>query len=390
MRETISYIQRFTTRSRVNKFGLTPIYAAVLNGDEETVRHVLNTCGTDSINIPCEADFTPLAIAIMQSNKPVFKLLLNYGANVFQRQSKGRYSYLHRCASQFGLDVYFAQELLARGLGQASAEELLMIDSAPAVLYSAITHGNYELAKLLIRKGKGHSVNQAVSRKSDETVFCRILSDGPDMACLNFLLELTGRDEPDFCINKTSQASVLHRLSSSLNNPLGAMLTKQVYTRVLQKFGSRDKLDYKPVIRWEGRRVAITALHVAVWYGNVEAVLALVKAGANIDERTGEGQSVYQLAEMKVAPEGIPDELYGEGEESVDRWRKQMATIETILRREENRRRGNEEPGNGKRLLHESMGLSRNFSHGISCCDSADRSLSTKNRGEDVLDNDRE
>src|SRR5206468_2183543 len=104
MKETISYIMRHTTRSKVSTHGLTAIYSAVIVGDPDLVQHVLEVGGNDNIDTPCEANFTPLAIAIMQSNKPVFELLLKHGANPFKRLEDGSYNYLHVCANQFNLD----------------------------------------------------------------------------------------------------------------------------------------------------------------------------------------------------------------------------------------------------------------------------------------------
>jgi ankyrin repeat protein len=331
MRETISYIMQNTTKSRIDKYRVTPIYYAVLLGNPDVVKHILIVSGSDQIDIPCEANFTPLQISIQQGNKPVFDLLLQYGADPYRRLSDGSWNYLHSCAQQFGLDEYFPRTLLEKGLGKVSMAESMIIDPAPPVIYTAITHGNYGLATMLIERG--HSINDPVSRRDPESVFCRIMSDSPDIHCIDFMFSLKGNQQPKFIISEISGSSILHRLAAVLSNPLDAALIKQVFSKTLSYFSGDAQVNFIVKLNnglGQGGAVEVSPLHVAAAWGNLEAISELVKAGADLKAVAGNGKDALEIAE-EVLDRGPPEDVLVLGTGAVRRWTERRSEAVSIL-----------------------------------------------------------
>jgi ankyrin repeat protein len=272
----------------INRRDQTLLHCVIERGDDELLRHVLDKCYVTDLKKKWRG-YSPLGLAILKRNLPVFKLLI-------ERGSTSDLDYLmYLCAKDRYLPLSFAELLL----GISTDNE---VPFGMTSLYTALVHKNFALAGLLMRR-RGQNINDRLSLDAvPVTAFSQILCDGPDADVLNFVLGLSGLDRPDFEVHRAYKGCILHAMCEALVNEMDSLTTKRVFGRVLEGFGEPEQINYVG----EGRKMHPVGapIHVAVENGNVEAVRALVAAGASTTLKGVEGLTPLEMVEERIRDHG--------------------------------------------------------------------------------------
>ncbi|KAI4163966.1 MAG: hypothetical protein LQ342_002463 [Letrouitia transgressa] len=296
---TISFLQSRTTLVEINKRGQTLLHIAVESGNEPLIRHAVQTDAIEHINRP-SVGLYPLDIAIRQQNKTVFDLLMS------RSKLRPTFEHLLMCAKECSCDIYFAEKLLDEAYADPANHGMHPRNNFPSILYTSIVYKNFPLAKFLM--ARSHNINDRIRffhNARFETVFSLILSEGPDMDVLDFVLELSGKDEADFLVSPRFCGCILHALCENRTNPIDAGLNIQILDRVLRKYRTSQHVNFMG--QGIGMHPAGAPLHAAVSKANFEAAQALLNVGADDTLVNMDGQSPLGLADQLLRSNSIFD-----------------------------------------------------------------------------------
>jgi ankyrin repeat protein len=282
--KTVDILIPRTSVKFLNRWKQPLLPCAVMSGKTYLVQHLIDTkvVGEKEINEQWEG-LSPLEIAIQRRHREIFSLLLDHGADSTSRKS------LYWCARMRGLDLSYAQELIARGTR-----------GGPFILYTAITHRYFALAAFLLERD--HSLNDClIWGETPCTVFSQILCDGADLDILDYVLELGDELQGDFGIHKAYHGCILHAMSESLINRHDSLATRQIFHKVLQKYSESSFVNFTG----EGRKAHPmgSPLHCAVANINVEAVQELLFAGAKTRLCNARGQTSLEMLNEMILQE---------------------------------------------------------------------------------------
>lgn len=274
--------------------GMTALHWAAERGDAEMVALLL-AAGANVEAGTRIGDYAPLHIASRTGSAPVVAALLRAGANVSAVTTNSGVTPLHLAAESGNPDVI--DLLIARGADVDARER----EWGQTPLIFAAAHNRADAIHLLVRAGADPSLRERVI----EDVARRA---AVDIAAQHRLYEVLAQFRPDWINNDMFSDSWgptdrgQPPTATQLEVAIRAAREVQQRDEVIVKNGEVqgvppiatqfDPAEPAEVGKWGG----LTPLLHAARAGNVEATLALLDEGADIDQTSGDGTSPLLIA----------------------------------------------------------------------------------------------
>ena len=274
--------------------GWTPLHAAVVYGQPESVRTLLRLGGRESMTKEVGAGGTPLHYAVAGGHEDIVSLLLNEGSpiNVVDRV-------LH-CAAQYG-QVHMIEMLVEHGL-----DVNIGADGGWTPLHYAATCGQLKSVRTLLRLGGresmtkvagagGTPLHQAVAGGHKDIVSL-LLNEGCPINVVNsdgssVLLIAAAGGQIHMIKMFSEQGLDVNKANNEGMTPLhaAAICGQLESVRTLLRLGGRESMT--KVAGTGG-----TPLHQAVEKGHKDIVSLLLNEGCPITVVNSEGKSVLHFA----------------------------------------------------------------------------------------------
>ena len=289
---------------------LTDLHKCSNSNDAEMAVELVLHHGTD-VNITTNGDRTPLLWASLRSSSVLFKTLIDLGADRnFQREDQ---------CTPLIMASYWNNYMAIRLLTESGVDPDVQCDSSDAALHVAAMYGFFNISKLLIESG----CNVNLQNNSGQTPLHLAVQNGH-----KHLVEVLLENGADVSIRNKHDAKEGLFLVRGKDKGRPAWHYVMVEKSVLGLFikrtngGRLDVADFGTVLEsgWgenpqectaaeigkksiESRKdvQGKTPLHVAceVKKENLEIIELLVKHGADIDTRDGDGFTSLQIAAIR-------------------------------------------------------------------------------------------
>lgn len=259
--------------------GTSPLLNAVYVQDTNIVQLLVNA-GAD-VNFSSREGFTPLCLAAQTGNSAITALLLRAGARVNQTMQDGETPLM--MAARTG-NVETIQALLNHGALVNVRENL----RGTTALMWAAAYKNAPAVRLLVANGAN------VSMRSGTTAPGR----GPYLApSAHSVLRYYyfGRG-PNGAELKVKNAKAFGKSAEIDHAPPKALLLSHLPAELLKEFRKEKGSPAPKRMPVKKTRGGLTALHFAARVGDLASVKALVKAGANVNERSADGWTALLTA----------------------------------------------------------------------------------------------
>lgn len=288
--------------------GFTPLMVASALGQAQAVALLL-TAGADVLAVEPRMGATALHKAAQSGSADVLGLLLDHGAFVDQQSpvlgnTALMDAVLHKHADAVRLLLSRRARTTIRNHWQQSALDLAREDGLAAIVALIEARDAADAAQVA-----GLALMTAV-KAGDVAAVERLLADGADV---EIRVPVTGSFDDDYtplglAVRERHEALVRVLLDAGADprRTIGLMRGSPLHDAAY--FGLADHIAILTSPRAEGDPVVeldaqgpyngLTALHDAVWHGHVDAVAALIRAGARRDLLTHAGLTPLGLARL--------------------------------------------------------------------------------------------
>ena len=265
----------------------SPIADAAMRGDVETVRSLVKE-GAD-VNASQGDGMTALHWAALTGNERLVELLIYAGANVHALTRLGNYTPLH-LASKEG-EAVVVEALLAAGADPNAPTAT----GAVTPLHFAAGFGNVGAISALLDAGAnvnaaemqwGHTPLMFAAERNRPDAIRVLLQGGADPEITGSVIDLAEREQQDDIAQRTR--SELMRPSERVRDRSPEPEPEVSSDPALREWSLAEKI---------GGYGGMTALTLAARDGKVEAVMALLEGGADINQvEAGQGNSPLLVA----------------------------------------------------------------------------------------------
>jgi ankyrin repeat protein len=249
--------------------GMTALHWAAANGDMD-IAALLMPAGANLEAVTRLGDYTPLHLASRAGHAPVARALLEAGANVAAATSTGAATALHFAAGAGSADAVVA--LLEHGADVNVREAA----RGQTPLMFAAAYGRLEALEVLLARGADPAVTSTVVDLPTADAVDRAAGDRRDEVLAAFLPQAT----PDAPAPKPTpeQVQAAVRAAHAVQR---AGIEAEAEVEEPDPSGGEEVAGYSGLV---GKQGGLTALLHAVREGHTTAALALLDAGADVDQ----------------------------------------------------------------------------------------------------------
>jgi len=167
---TVKYLhQQGASINTKDKRGYTPLHWACYKGNLTTINYLIKECRVE-VDPKDNNLFTPLHVACYHKNLPVITLLVNHGANIYEKTNKNKspkkmYPKIKKLPCVQAYKAFYEEAFLGwdedvlRSIKQDALDVNHTYEKRKTLLHVAIENGKEKIATLLIKKGNAN-VNQ--------------------------------------------------------------------------------------------------------------------------------------------------------------------------------------------------------------------------------------
>ena len=263
--------------------GMTALHWAAENGDAEMTK-VLLAAGGRPQSITRNGSYTPLHLAGRRGSAAVIKALLSAGASVGATTTSGGATALHFAAANGNRDAVAA--LLD---GKAEVDALEAFGQTP--LMWAAAADRTATVELLLARGAKIGLASKV-----ENVPARERQDRAAQQARNRRIAALRAAENPQANRPAAQPAAQPNRQGNINAASAATPPAQAQAGA----PPRDSIGLRALSYGElvGNKGGLSALHFAARQGHTQTVLALLKAGADINQLSGDNTSPLLMATM--------------------------------------------------------------------------------------------
>lgn len=292
----------------------TPLHLSAEHNDLVDVAEKLVGLGAD-VNPTNTDDCTPLHVAVLNANVPVFDLLLTKGASLEAKSSEGLPPLWF--ALQSNTDDLGPSSFAAKLVSKGACSSTVCDNDSNTLLHLCIMEEMEAAASFLVTSGasvdqtnrRGETPLHLASTKGLDGLTTALLDHGADPNAQTIFQSsqqdssAAVRQTPLHLAIKYKQTNVINALLSADNpkkynfnlknssgqTPLGLALSQElpdIATQLLKAGASVNVTDVN----------GLTLLHSAIMDGNTEAALFLLNNGADVNLRTSSNETCLELA----------------------------------------------------------------------------------------------
>ena len=244
---------------------------AIMDGDVQEIKQLINDCGTNVVNEHEPSTLTPVMRSVFEAQMAPLRLLVEAGADLSARDSEN-WTVLHVAAS---MDDMEAAKLIVNTCKQCLTQVRNMDGERPIDLAEST-----DMARFLLDADlKAHQTcevgGDAATADSEDAILALVrehYAKNGDLDALNNAMRTS-----------TSYDSLLH-MAASKNYP---RLTAYLVNRKLCVLEARDRRGW-------------TALHTASYYNSLDVVLLLVQSGASVHSLANSYEKASDLTNREL------------------------------------------------------------------------------------------
>ena len=246
---------------------------AIMDGDVQEIKQIINDCGTNVVNEHEPSSLTPAMRSVFEAQMPALRLLVEAGADLTARDSEN-WTVLHVAAS---MDDMEAAKLVVNNCKQCLTQVRNMDGERPIDLAESTDMARFLLAPDLKAHQTcevGGDAGTAVT-DSENAILALVrehYAKNGDLDALNSAMQ-----------SSTSYDSLLH-MAASKNYP---KLTSYLVNNKLCDLEVRNRRGW-------------TALHTASYYNSLDVVLLLVQSGASVQSLANSYEKASDLTNHQL------------------------------------------------------------------------------------------